>query len=49
MLSDKMGIDATKPEWEYEKEGAVFPDSADPTPEHLQKVRARWAEYGLPG
>jgi 2,5-furandicarboxylate decarboxylase 1 len=45
--SDKMGIDATRPEFEYSLENAQFPASADPTPEHLDRVRARWAEYGF--
>jgi UbiD family decarboxylase len=45
--SDKMGIDATRPEFEYSRENATFPDSADPTPEHLEAVRARWADYGF--
>jgi 2,5-furandicarboxylate decarboxylase 1 len=45
--SDKMGIDATRPEYEYSLENAEFPPSADPTGEHLERVRARWAEYGF--
>lgn len=45
--SDLMGIDATKPLEEYERDGSPFPDSADPTPEELAKVRKRWKEYGF--
>jgi hypothetical protein len=43
-----MGIDATTPVWEYARDGGTFPPSADPSPEQMEKVRARWEEYGLP-
>ncbi len=45
--SDKMGIDATKPEFEYSLENEEFPASADPKKEHLELVGRRWAEYGF--
>ncbi|HLY65792.1 MAG TPA: UbiD family decarboxylase [Chloroflexota bacterium] len=45
--TDKMGIDATRPEDEYRAEGEEFPSPADPPQEHMQRVRARWAEYGF--
>ncbi len=45
--SDLMGIDATTPHEWYAKDGSVFPPSADPRPEDLEKVRKRWAEYGF--
>lgn len=46
--SDLLGIDATKPIEEYQREGAEFPASTDPPPELIEKVRGRWKEYGLP-
>ena len=42
-----MGIDATNPVWEYAREGETFPQTADPTPEQIEKVRRRWKEYGF--
>lgn len=45
--SDKMGIDATRPELEYSMENEKFPASADPKKEHLESVGRRWAEYGF--
>ena len=45
--SDLMGIDATNPVWEYAREGETFPQTADPTPEQIEKVRRRWKEYGF--
>jgi UbiD family decarboxylase len=45
--SDLIGIDATTPTEYYELEGESFPDPADPPMEWIEKVRARWAEYGL--
>jgi UbiD family decarboxylase len=42
-----LGIDATTPIEEYEKEGASFPQSSEPAEETLKKVRARWQEYGF--
>ncbi|MDP2647357.1 MAG: UbiD family decarboxylase [Desulfobacterales bacterium] len=45
--SDLMGIDATRPEREYEAEGETFPPLADPTPEQLKKVQNRWKQYGF--
>jgi hypothetical protein len=42
-----LGIDATKPLEEYAKDGSVFPESADPSAELMEKVRARWREYGF--
>lgn len=46
--SDLMGIDATTPVREYAREGEIFPPSANPTPEQIEKVRRRWKEYGFP-
>ncbi len=45
--SDLMGIDATKPVREYAREGEIFPPSADPSPEQMEKVRKRWKDYGF--
>jgi 4-hydroxy-3-polyprenylbenzoate decarboxylase len=45
--SDKMGIDATRPEREYALVGEEFPASADPAREDVERARARWGEYGL--
>ncbi len=47
LRSDKMGIDATRPEFEYKQEDQEFPASADPNQEHLEQVRGRWSEYGF--
>ncbi len=45
--SDLIGIDATTPHEWYAKDGSKFPEPADPRPEDLAKVRARWKEYGI--
>jgi UbiD family decarboxylase len=45
--SDLLGIDATKPIAEYEREGAAFPEGVDPLPEEIARVRARWRDYGF--
>lgn len=45
--SDQMGIDATTPHEHYAKDNSQFPASAEPLPEDLAKVRARWKEYGI--
>ncbi|HWP85951.1 MAG TPA: UbiD family decarboxylase [Terriglobia bacterium] len=46
--SDLLGIDATKPLDEYERDGSEFPPGTDPLPEQMEKVRRRWREYGFP-
>ena len=45
--SDLLGIDATSPIHEYDREGAAIPPLADPPEELVRKVRKRWGEYGL--
>jgi UbiD family decarboxylase len=45
--SSWLGIDATIPREAYEREGRIFPQSSEPPEELLQKVRARWREYGF--
>ncbi|MDP2726531.1 MAG: UbiD family decarboxylase, partial [Dehalococcoidia bacterium] len=45
--SDLLGIDATRPVEAYEEMGEKFPASADPSPELIERVRARWKEYGF--
>ena len=45
--SDLLGIDATKPLDEYARDGNPFPESCDPLPEELEKIRKRWKEYGF--
>ncbi len=45
--SDLLGIDATTPIEEYQREGAEFPASTDPPAEWLMRVQARWREYGF--
>jgi len=45
--SDLLGIDATAPKDEYEREGATFPSIADPPDECVERVRRKWPEYGL--
>lgn len=45
--SSWLGIDATKPVEEYTREGKEFPPSSDPPEELMNKVRARWKEYGF--
>lgn len=47
--SSWLGIDATKPVEEYEREGKGFPSSSEPPEELLNKVRARWKDYGFKG
>lgn len=42
-----VGIDATIPIEEYEKEEGAFPQSSEAAKETLNKVRARWKEYGF--
>ncbi|MDP2934878.1 MAG: UbiD family decarboxylase [Dehalococcoidia bacterium] len=43
-----MGIDATKPVDEYERDKTEpFPPTTDPKPDWLERVRARWGEYGF--
>ena len=47
--SSWLGIDATKPVEEYEREGESFPASSEPPEELLDRVRARWKDYGFKG
>ena len=41
-----MGVDATKPLVEYEREGARFPETCD-DPDIKKKVEAQWTKYGI--
>lgn len=45
--SDLLGVDATMPVEEYRREGNEFPAFTDPLPEEIEKVRAKWEEYGF--
>jgi UbiD family decarboxylase len=45
--SDLLGIDATSPKDEYEREDAVFPPLADPPQKWITRVRKKWRDYGL--
>ena len=47
--SSWLGIDATKPAEEYEREGESFPASSEPPEKLLDRVRARWKDYGFKG
>ncbi len=43
-----MGVDATKPIDEYERDKTEeFPATTDPLPEWIKRVRERWQEYGF--
>jgi len=42
-----MGIDATSPVEDYEREGRPFPQSSEPPEKLLTEVRARWKKYGF--
>lgn len=45
--SDLLGIDATKPIEDYQREGQEYIPSSEPPPESMERVRARWKEYGF--
>jgi UbiD family decarboxylase len=45
--SDWLGIDATIPEDEYERDGSEFPKFADPPQEVMEKIKQRWSAYGI--
>jgi UbiD family decarboxylase len=42
-----IGIDATMPIEEYERERMNFPESSEPPLQMLEMVRSRWKEYGF--
>jgi len=42
-----LGIDATKPLEEYQRDGSIFPEGTEPLPEQIEQVRRRWKDYGF--
>jgi UbiD family decarboxylase len=46
-MTGAMGIDATKPVEEWEREGAKFPITCDDT-DIIKKVEAQWQKYRIP-
>ncbi|MDP2726376.1 MAG: UbiD family decarboxylase [Dehalococcoidia bacterium] len=47
IVSDWLGIDATRPIEAYQEQGCQFPESSDPPREWFDKVRERWTSYGF--
>lgn len=47
IVTDLLGIDATRPHFEYEEKGGSFPALAVPKPEHMKAVQERWTRYGF--